>query len=436
VNNVKVTLTGTDDLGNPVNMETTSRRSSDTSDHGWYEFSGLRASDENGYVLTFTAPDGRVWTSRDAVGSGESTATPVDPDVVDSDVDGQGQVTVVVDADTDVSTVDAGIFTPVSRIEFSKAADKSQVKVGDVITFTMTGTNTGNITLYDVTVDDPMEGLTNKTCVFPGETGVLVPGQQVVCTAEYTVTEADADNGSIENTATIMVDPLPEPEPTETAEPEPTETTTGSTEPTETMTAEPTETVTEPTETTDPDPTDPTTVPEPTESTTDPEPTSPTTDPESTEPTGEPTRSTSAPAEETTSSTETTGPVETTVPTSEPEPSMSATYPTEPTVDTSESASATESVVPAATSSAPAYTQPATEPTASETASASQSPAVTVQVAVDGPTEASAQVVIAVTPTANTGGTVTGTSKWVALVAGLLALVTVGLFVIRHQVVR
>jgi hypothetical protein len=74
----------------------------------------------------------------------------------------------------------------------------------------------------------------------------------------------------------------------------------------------------------------------------------------------------------------------------------------------------------------------------SSSASASQSPAVaqTVQVAVDGSTEASAQVVIEVAPTASTGGTVTDTAKWVALVAGVLAMITVGLIMIRRRLSR
>ncbi|MDO5092987.1 MAG: SdrD B-like domain-containing protein [Propionibacteriaceae bacterium] len=44
---VEVTLTGTDDLGNPVNVATT------TDDSGKYLFRGLRASDAAGYTVTF-----------------------------------------------------------------------------------------------------------------------------------------------------------------------------------------------------------------------------------------------------------------------------------------------------------------------------------------------------------------------------------------------
>jgi hypothetical protein len=59
----------------------------------------------------------------------------------------------------------------------------------------------------------------------------------------------------------------------------------------------------------------------------------------------------------------------------------------------------------------------------------------TVQVTVDGPTEASAQVIIEVAPTANTGGEITGTAKWASLLAGVFALVAVGLLMIRRKVI-
>ena len=52
VPNVKVILTGTDDLGNPVRKETT------TGGDGTYQFVGLRASNQAGYTVTFE-PAGR-----------------------------------------------------------------------------------------------------------------------------------------------------------------------------------------------------------------------------------------------------------------------------------------------------------------------------------------------------------------------------------------
>ncbi|MDF5820191.1 DUF5979 domain-containing protein [Corynebacterium felinum] len=60
IGNVRVTLTGTDDLGNPVNVETT------TNDQGRYVFENLRSSDAAGYTVTFGKPAGYEFTNTGA----------------------------------------------------------------------------------------------------------------------------------------------------------------------------------------------------------------------------------------------------------------------------------------------------------------------------------------------------------------------------------
>ncbi|MFC6418592.1 hypothetical protein ACFP7B_11050, partial [Sanguibacter inulinus] len=69
---------------------------------------------------------------------------------------------------------------------------------GETIDYTFILTNTGNLTLTDVGVDDPMVG--SVTCTMT----ILVPGQSVECAADtsYTVTAADVLAGKITNTAT------------------------------------------------------------------------------------------------------------------------------------------------------------------------------------------------------------------------------------------
>ena len=81
---------------------------------------------------------------------------------------------------------------------------------GDVISYSILVTNTGNQTLTGVSVSDPR--IANLDCdpVTPGNqtTGfTLVPGGSLICTGSYTVTQADIDNngggdGDIDNTAT------------------------------------------------------------------------------------------------------------------------------------------------------------------------------------------------------------------------------------------
>ncbi|WP_412741737.1 hypothetical protein [Krasilnikovia sp. MM14-A1004] len=67
--------------------------------------------------------------------------------------------------------------------------------VGRTVDYTFTVTNSGNVTLTGVTVDDPR--LSAVTC--PG--GALTPGATVTCTATYTVAQADVDAGVVHNEA-------------------------------------------------------------------------------------------------------------------------------------------------------------------------------------------------------------------------------------------
>ncbi|MBB1088523.1 DUF11 domain-containing protein [Lysobacter sp. SG-8] len=96
------------------------------------------------------------------------------------------------------------IDPPLPDIEIDKTANPTSVdSVGDVVTYTFEVTNTGNVTLSDVTITDTMFGLSDLDCAPDTLPTVLAPGQSVTCTATYTVTQADIDaGGTIHNTAT------------------------------------------------------------------------------------------------------------------------------------------------------------------------------------------------------------------------------------------
>ncbi|MEB2780293.1 gliding motility-associated C-terminal domain-containing protein, partial [Algoriphagus sp. C2-6-M1] len=82
-----------------------------------------------------------------------------------------------------------------SAIQIVKTDNGAEVDAaGDVITYTLTVTNTGNVTLTDVMVTDPMTGLAQNV-------GTLTPGAFTAVNTEYVVTQADMDSGSILNTA-------------------------------------------------------------------------------------------------------------------------------------------------------------------------------------------------------------------------------------------
>ena len=81
-------------------------------------------------------------------------------------------------------------------LDVTKTADPTSYDaVGDVITYTITVKNTGNVTLYDVVVTDPLTGL-NETITS------LAPDATESYTQTYTIKQGDLDAGSVLNTAT------------------------------------------------------------------------------------------------------------------------------------------------------------------------------------------------------------------------------------------
>nr|WP_051315853.1 gliding motility-associated C-terminal domain-containing protein [Algoriphagus vanfongensis] len=64
---------------------------------------------------------------------------------------------------------------------------------GDVITYTLTVSNTGNVTLSNVMINDPLTGLDVNV-------GTLTPGQSIAQNTDYVVTQQDMDNGTVLNT--------------------------------------------------------------------------------------------------------------------------------------------------------------------------------------------------------------------------------------------
>ena len=87
--------------------------------------------------------------------------------------------------------------------------DATYSEVGELIHYSITATNTGNVTLHDVVITDP--NAVNLVCVPALPVADLEPGDEINCTAEHEVTQADLDNGSYLNTACVD-DEMGEPE--------------------------------------------------------------------------------------------------------------------------------------------------------------------------------------------------------------------------------
>ena len=94
------------------------------------------------------------------------------------------------------------------------------VMAGDVITYKFTVKNTGNLTLNNVVITDPMmNGVPNT--ITGGPLNNFAPGaiDAITFTGHYTITQADADKGNVTNTATVTGTPPSGPNVTDQSDP-------------------------------------------------------------------------------------------------------------------------------------------------------------------------------------------------------------------------
>ena len=103
-----------------------------------------------------------------------------------------------------------GMGTPTPEITFAKTASSTtNAAAGDVIVYTYTAQNTGDVALTNVQVSDNHQGAGTLTAITPASVASLPVGQTATFTANYTVVQADIDAGvPITNTATVTGDPV------------------------------------------------------------------------------------------------------------------------------------------------------------------------------------------------------------------------------------
>jgi hypothetical protein len=108
---------------------------------------------------------------------------------------------------SDPSTVTLPADPPTPQVTLDKTAavtpevDGGGLHLGDSVAYSYQVTNTGNVTLSSVAVDDPTLG--PVSCPTPAPPG-LGPGDSVTCTADeqQTIAQADVDAGQVTDTAT------------------------------------------------------------------------------------------------------------------------------------------------------------------------------------------------------------------------------------------
>ncbi|NAS29680.1 T9SS type B sorting domain-containing protein [Flavobacteriaceae bacterium R38] len=108
------------------------------------------------------------------------------------------------DNDPTVTVIPQAPDITLLKVDTLNDGGDGQVDVGDTIDYIFTVTNTGNVTLSNITIDDP--GIINA-----GGPITLAPGasDNTTFTGTYTITQADIDAGNFSNTATVNgEDPL------------------------------------------------------------------------------------------------------------------------------------------------------------------------------------------------------------------------------------
>jgi len=92
--------------------------------------------------------------------------------------------------------------------------------VGDTIAYSFEVENTGNVTLNNVMVTDPLitGAPNNGTITCPAGISSMAPGDIVICTASYNVTQTDIDAGMVANTGSATGTPPPSVPPTDAPE--------------------------------------------------------------------------------------------------------------------------------------------------------------------------------------------------------------------------
>ncbi|WP_299770049.1 gliding motility-associated C-terminal domain-containing protein, partial [uncultured Dokdonia sp.] len=140
---------------------------------------------ENGGVVNIATAEG---TDPDGTLITDTSDDPNDTSNTDPDNDGDFEdptVTVIPQLPS-IELIKVGVFVDINANGFAD--------VGDQIQYTFTVTNTGNVILEGVTVDDDL-----VTVI--GDPVDLLPGESADFTAVYVITENDVANGEVVNTA-------------------------------------------------------------------------------------------------------------------------------------------------------------------------------------------------------------------------------------------
>ncbi len=154
-----------------------------------------------------TVPAASLAPDASVVCTGTHTVTQADLNGGSYGDTGSASSTETPTASTATDTVTANQTKSLTLTKTSDLDGHTYSQPGQVVTYTLTATNAGNVTLHNVTVSDN-PALDNFSCNPTVPAAALAPNGSVVCTGTHTVTLADlsagssADTGSASSTET------------------------------------------------------------------------------------------------------------------------------------------------------------------------------------------------------------------------------------------
>ena len=96
-----------------------------------------------------------------------------------------------------------------AKVVTSKTGTAGAYAVGDVVTYTITQTNTGNVTLNNVVITDDEGHGKSTTSGKTGSCASVAPSATCVLEGTYTITQTEKDAGTFKNTASVKSTEIP-----------------------------------------------------------------------------------------------------------------------------------------------------------------------------------------------------------------------------------
>lgn len=166
--------------------------------------------DRLGGISEIRLPKGRLAPDESMIGTAtyRLKQSDIDAGEITNEAVARGYLIDGPNVESNRATVTTPIEQPHPGMSFEKTVDRKQLagseaKAGAKLTYSFKISNTGNIAINDIAIDDDLPGLSGISIDWKGHDRSLPAGSSVTGTATYTVTQEDVDAGKVKNTATV-----------------------------------------------------------------------------------------------------------------------------------------------------------------------------------------------------------------------------------------